>query len=49
MFPCYNKHVCKLIEDAMDAEMDKVLNALEISKMTMIRQLNDIKYAFDEK
>jgi predicted protein tyrosine phosphatase len=30
LFPYYNKYVCQLIEEAMDAEMDKILEGLDI-------------------
>ena len=35
LFPCYNKYVCKLIEDAMEAQMKELTNALHIQKLLM--------------
>jgi predicted protein tyrosine phosphatase len=35
MFPCYNKHVCKLIEDAMEVQIKELLTGLHIQKLLM--------------
>jgi predicted protein tyrosine phosphatase len=35
LFPCYNKHVCKLIEDAMEVKMKKLTTNLHIQKLLM--------------
>jgi predicted protein tyrosine phosphatase len=35
LFPCYNKHVCRLIEDAMEVQMKELTTGLHIQKLLM--------------
>lgn len=35
LFPCYNKHVCKLVEDAMEVKMKELTTGLHIQKLLM--------------
>ena len=35
LFPCYNKYVCKIIEDAMELKMKELTTGLHIQKLLM--------------
>jgi len=35
MYPYYNKHVCKLVQDAMEVQMKELLKNLHIQKLLM--------------